>query len=86
MRQAVDIEFAIVRGERIFVERIDIEGNTTTLDAVIRRQFRTVEGDPLNRRDVALAAERIRAACTRYMTPVRNATVTPTAASKSRMP
>lgn len=59
--QAVDIEFAIVRGERVFVERIDIEGNATTLDQVIRRQFRTVEGDPLNPREVRQSAERIRA-------------------------
>ena len=59
--QAVDIEFAIVRGERIFVERIDIEGNTTTLDQVIRRQFRTSEGDPFNPREIRQAAERIRA-------------------------
>ena len=28
----LDVEFRIVRGERIFVERIDIEGNATTLD------------------------------------------------------
>ncbi len=59
--QVVDVTFAIVRGERVFVERIDIEGNTTTLDQVIRRQFRTVEGDPLNPREVRRAAERIRA-------------------------
>lgn len=59
--QAVDIEFAIVKGERIFVERIDIEGNTTTLDQVIRRQFRTSEGDPFNPREIRQAAERIRA-------------------------
>ncbi len=59
--QAVDIEFAIIRGERIFVERIDIEGNATTLDQVIRRQFRTVEGDPLNPREIRQSAERIRA-------------------------
>lgn len=59
--QTLDIEFALVRGERIFVERIDIEGNTTTMDQVIRRQFRTVEGDPLNPREVRAAAERIRA-------------------------
>ncbi|PLL13751.1 outer membrane protein assembly factor BamA [Tabrizicola sp. TH137] len=57
----LDVEFAIVRGERIFVERIDIEGNTTTLDQVVRRQFRTVEGDPLNAREIRQAAERIRA-------------------------
>lgn len=59
--QAVDIEFAIVRGQRIFVERIDIEGNTTTLDQVVRRQFRTSEGDPFNPREIRQAAERIRA-------------------------
>lgn len=59
--QIVDIDFALVRGERIFVERIDIEGNTTTADQVIRRQFRTVEGDPLNPRDIRTTAERIRA-------------------------
>lgn len=57
----VDVTFAIVRGPRVFVERIDIEGNTTTLDSVIRRQFRTVEGDPMNPREIAQAAERIRA-------------------------
>ncbi len=59
--QMVDVQFAIVRGERIFVERIDIEGNQTTLDQVIRRQFRTVEGDPFNPREVRQSAERIRA-------------------------
>jgi len=57
----LDVEFAIVRGPRIFVERIDIEGNVTTLDQVIRRQFKTVEGDPLNPREIRQAAERIRA-------------------------
>ena len=59
--QTIDVEFAIVRGERTFVERIDIQGNTTTLDRVIRRQFRTAEGDPLNPREIREAAARIRA-------------------------
>lgn len=59
--QVVDVQFAIVRGQRVFVERIDIEGNTTTLDQVIRRQFKTVEGDPFNPREIRQAAERIRA-------------------------
>lgn len=57
----VNVEFAIVRGERVFVERIDIQGNTTTRDEVIRRQFRVAEGDPLNPRKIREAAERIRA-------------------------
>lgn len=59
--RTLDIEFVIERGPRIFVERIDIEGNTTTLDRVIRRQFDTVEGDPFNPRQIRQAAERIRA-------------------------
>ena len=59
--QTLDIEFVISKGERVFVERIDIEGNTTTLDQVIRRQFRSAEGDPLNPREIRQAAERIRA-------------------------
>ncbi|MCQ0093063.1 outer membrane protein assembly factor BamA [Roseovarius sp. M141] len=58
---SLDVEFALVRGPRIFVERIDIEGNTTTLDRVIRRQFDTVEGDPFNPREIRESAERIRA-------------------------
>ncbi len=59
--QTLDLELALTRGPRVFVERIDIEGNTTTLDQVIRRQFRTVEGDPFNPREIRNAAERVRA-------------------------
>lgn len=57
----IDVEFAMVRGERVFVERIDIQGNTTTLDRVLRQQFTIAEGDPLNPREIREAAERIRA-------------------------
>ncbi len=57
----LDVEFALTRGPRVFVERIDIEGNTTTLDRVIRQKFRTVEGDPFNPREIRRTAERIKA-------------------------
>lgn len=57
----LDVEFALVRGPRVFVERIDIQGNATTRDEVIRRQFRIAEGDPFNPREIREAAERIRA-------------------------
>lgn len=57
----LDVEYVISRGPRVFVERIDIEGNTTTLDRVLRRQFKIVEGDPLNPREIRESAERIRA-------------------------
>ena len=59
--RTLDVEFIISRGERVFVERIDIEGNVTTLDSVIRRNFTTVEGDPFDPRAIRQAAERIRA-------------------------
>lgn len=57
----LDIEFVLSRGPRVFVERIDIEGNTTTLDRVVRQQFKLVEGDPFNPREIRRTAERIRA-------------------------
>ncbi len=57
----LDVEFVLTRGPRLFVERIDIEGNTTTLDRVIRQRFKTVEGDPFNPREIRESAERIRA-------------------------
>lgn len=57
----LDVEFVLKRGPRVFVERIDIEGNTTTLDRVIRQRFHTVEGDPFNPRSIRNSAERIRA-------------------------
>lgn len=59
--RTIDVNFEVVRGQRIFVERIDIEGNTETLDRVIRREFDVVEGDPLSGRDVREAENRIRA-------------------------
>jgi outer membrane protein insertion porin family len=58
---SLNVQFVLSRGPRVFVERIDIEGNTTTLDRVIRQQFKIAEGDPFNPREIRDAAERIRA-------------------------
>lgn len=57
----IDVVLALVRGQRVFVERIDIQGNVTTQDEVIRRQFDIAEGDPLNPREIREAAARIEA-------------------------
>ncbi len=57
----LNVTYVLSRGPRVFVERIDIEGNTTTLDRVIRREFDSAEGDPFNPREIRQAAERIRA-------------------------
>ncbi len=44
----VDLQFDIEPGPRVYVERIDISGNSVTRDKVIRREFRYAEGDPLD--------------------------------------
>ena len=59
--KTVDINFELVEGPRVFVERIDITGNNRTLDRVIRRQFNVVEGDAFNSREVREAEDRIKA-------------------------
>ena len=59
--RTVDVDFVIERGPRVVVERIEIEGNVTTKDYVIRREFTTVEGDPLNAEEINRSAERVRA-------------------------
>lgn len=58
--QTLDLTFVLTKGARVFVERIDIEGNATTQDKVIRRQFDVAEGDPLDPRSIRNAADRIR--------------------------
>ncbi len=59
--QTVDVEFELVQGPRVYIERIDIRGNAQTHDRVIRRQFRVVEGDAFNAREIRRAEGRIRA-------------------------
>ena len=44
----IDITYHISEGQRIFVDRINITGNTRTHDKVIRREFRIDEGDAFN--------------------------------------
>ncbi|MSO92146.1 MAG: outer membrane protein assembly factor BamA [Rhodospirillales bacterium] len=46
--RTIDVTFEINEGPRVFVERIDIIGNVRTLDRVIRREFKLVEGDAFN--------------------------------------
>jgi outer membrane protein insertion porin family len=45
----LNITFELQEGPRVFIERINIVGNTRTLDSVIRRELRLVEGDAYNR-------------------------------------
>ncbi|CAN5323408.1 outer membrane protein assembly factor BamA [soil metagenome] len=47
--KTVDVTFNVREGPRVYIERIDIIGNTQTQDAVIRREMRLSEGDAYNR-------------------------------------
>lgn len=58
--RTIDIKFEIKEGPRVFVERIDIGGNVRTLDKVIRREFRLVEGDAFNAAKLKRSQARIR--------------------------
>ncbi|MXO50940.1 outer membrane protein assembly factor BamA [Erythrobacter gaetbuli] len=44
----MDVTFAIREAPRVYVERIDVNGNTLTQDKVVRREFRVAEGDAFN--------------------------------------
>jgi len=56
----INMSFEIVQGPRVYIEKIDIAGNTRTLDKVIRREFRLVEGDAFNRVLIDRSRTRIR--------------------------
>ena len=43
--QLVDVDFQIIKGELVYINRIGISGNTVTRDKIIRRQLDVVEGD-----------------------------------------
>ncbi len=58
--RTVNVTFEIVQGERAFVERIEIGGNSRTADRVIRREFRLAEGDPFNAAQIRRSRQRLR--------------------------
>ena len=56
----MSITFDVAETPRVFVERIDINGNTHTMDKVVRREFRLNEGDAFNSIQVKRTTERIK--------------------------
>ena len=55
----INVSFEINEGPRVFVERIDISGNVRSLDKVVRREMRLVEGDAFNKTKLRRSQERI---------------------------
>ncbi|WP_447526647.1 outer membrane protein assembly factor BamA [Parasphingorhabdus sp. NYA22] len=56
----MDVLFQVAESDRVYVERIDINGNTLTQDKVVRREFRLNEGDAFNSFQVKRSANRIK--------------------------
>lgn len=54
------LTFVIQEAPRVYVERIDINGNTLTQDKVVRREFRLAEGDAFNSLQVKRSTNRIK--------------------------
>jgi outer membrane protein insertion porin family len=46
--KTIDLTFDVQKGPKVYIERIDIVGNTKTRDKVIRRQLRVYEGELFN--------------------------------------
>ncbi|MBB5728548.1 outer membrane protein insertion porin family [Sphingomonas prati] len=55
----MDVTFKINDAPRVYVERIDVNGNTLTQDKVVRREFRLAEGDAFNSFRVKRSRDRI---------------------------
>jgi len=59
-RRTVDVIYRVTAAPPLYVERIEIHGNTTTRDNVIRREIEIGEGDPYNRAEVETAEARLK--------------------------
>lgn len=57
---SMGITFQIGEAPRVYVERIDVNGNTLTQDKVVRREFRLAEGDAFNSLQVKRSTNRIK--------------------------
>lgn len=56
----MDITYVLREAPRVYVERVDVNGNTLTQDKVLRREFRVAEGDAFNSLQVKRTTNRIK--------------------------
>ncbi|WP_420801963.1 outer membrane protein assembly factor BamA [Sphingomonas cavernae] len=57
--RTMSLNLKVANAPRVYVERIDINGNTQTQDKVVRREFRLAEGDAFNSFQVKRSQDRI---------------------------
>jgi len=58
-RRLVDLTFSVQKGKLVYVNRIDVSGNTKTRDKVVRRELRIEEGKLLRGADLRLSRQRV---------------------------
>ena len=57
----IDVKLIINEGPRVYVNNINIAGNTRTVDKVIRREISLTEGDAYNKYSISYSKDSIRA-------------------------
>ncbi len=57
----IDLTFDVQKGPKVYIERIDVVGNTKTRDRVIRRQLRVFEGELFNGTGIKRSKEKVTA-------------------------
>ena len=60
VNHTINVTFTVEDGPRVYIERINVRGNTRTRDYVIRREFDIGEGDAYNRALVDRAERRLK--------------------------
>jgi outer membrane protein insertion porin family len=58
--KTMNITFRVAETPRVYVEAINVNGNTLTVDKVLRREFRLAEGDAFNAFSVKRSEDRIK--------------------------
>lgn len=56
----MSVTFQLAEAARVYVERVDVNGNTLTQDKVVRREFRLSEGDAFNTYQIKRTTNRIK--------------------------
>ena len=56
----IGLVFDVVEGPRVYIQRIDISGNTRTQDQVIRREFNLAEGDAFNAASIQATQQKLK--------------------------
>jgi outer membrane protein insertion porin family len=58
-KNIISLTYKISEGPKVYIDRVNINGNVRTYDKVIRREFRLAEGDPFNAAKIRRTKERI---------------------------